>query len=150
MSVWEKLGGIHGKAATLLIVVFLAGTGTGYFAGRWQTIREMALEEPAQPLRTSRHPRRGYFMHRLETDLNLKGDQKERVRATLRQHLDRMREIRIQMRPQINGIINEARREIRVLLNSEQQQIFDQMVKEFEKRRHERRERWRKRMMHDR
>ncbi|MBT5368874.1 MAG: hypothetical protein HOL05_12595, partial [Nitrospinaceae bacterium] len=40
MSIWENLGGIRGKVAMVLIAVFAAGGGTGYFAGRWHALEE--------------------------------------------------------------------------------------------------------------
>jgi hypothetical protein len=89
-------------------------------------------------------------MRRLETDLGLEAEQLERVRSTLRQHHEQMRAIRKQMKPQVQGILAEARREIRVLLNTDQQRIFDTMIREFDERRRKRRERWRRRMMEDR
>ncbi len=148
MSVWERLGGIQGKAAAVLVIVFLAGGGTGYFAGRWQTLQERIETGAVNPARFSSQRRRGrrHFMRRLETDLGLEAEQLERVRATLRQHHEQMREIRKQMKPQVQGILAEARREIRVLLSTDQQRLFDTMVREFDERPRKRRERWRRRM----
>lgn len=145
MPVWEKMGGLQGKVAAVLIAVFLAGGGTGYFAGRWHGLQE-TIDRP--PLRRAgsrgrRGGSRGSFMHRLEADLGLQGDQKERVRAALSQHHDKMRSLRMEMRPQVENILQDARREIRLLLNSDQQSNFDQMVREFD----ERRRRWRSRFM---
>ncbi len=152
MSVWERLGGIQGKAAAVLVIVFLAGGGTGYFAGRWQALQERIETGAAGPTRVGSHRRGGrrYFMRRLETDLGLEAEQLERVRATLRQHHEQMREIRKQMKPQVQGILSEARREIRVLLTTDQQRLFDTMVREFDERRRKRRERWRRRMKEER
>ncbi len=149
MSVWEKLGGIQGKAATVLIIVFLAGGGTGYFAGRWQGLQVKIGNDSAQKAGFARRRGSRHFMRRLESDLGLEPNQLERVRDTLRQHHEKMRQIRSQMRPQIHEILQQARGQIRVLLNADQQRIFDGMVREFEERRRKRRERWKRRMMHD-
>ena len=145
MSVWEKMGGIQGKVAAVLIAVFLAGGGTGYFAGRWQGLQEKIDRPPLRRAGFGGRSRgtRGRFMHRLEADLGLRGKQMERVRAALRQHHDKMRSLRMEMRPQVATILQEARSEIRLLLNSDQQSNFDQMVREFD----ERRRRWRSRFM---
>lgn len=149
MSVWEKLSGIQGKAAAVLIIVFLAGGGTGYFAGRWHASQERIGSESAQKARFSQRLGKRDFIQRLETDLGLQADQMKRVRSTLRQHHEKMREIRSQMRPQINGILEQARGEIRILLNADQQRTFDKMVQDYKERRRMRRERW-NRMMRDR
>ena len=145
MSVWEKMGGIQGKVAAVLIAVFLAGGGTGYFAGRWQGLQEK-IDRPSlrrAGFRERSRRKRGAFIHRLELDLGLQGEQKERVRAALSQHHDKMKSLRMEMRPQVENILQEARREIRFLLNSDQQSNFDQMIREFD----DRRRRWRSRFM---
>ena len=152
MSVWERLGGIQGKAAAVLVIVFLAGGGTGYFAGRWQALQERIEAEAARPARFSRYRkrRRPNFMRRLETDLGLEAEQLKRVRATLRQHHNQMRTIRKQMKPQVKEILEKARREIRVLLTTDQQRTFDTMVSEYDERRRKRKERWMRRKMENR
>lgn len=149
MSIWERLGGIQGKAATLLIVVFLAGGGTGYFAGRWQGLRHSLEAGPRPPFVPSRRVR-DHFLRKLENDLQLEPTQLERVRATLREKHQKMRQIRRRMRPEVESLLQEAQREIRVLLNDDQKGRFDQMVKEFKERRRRKAERYRRREKIDR
>ena len=146
MSVWENLGGIRGKVAAVLIAVFAAGGGTGYFAGRWHALEESVGRESAR-LATFRQPRQSRrkvsdrFMRRLESDLQLQSAQAEKIRAALSQQHERMMGLRMEMRPHVEKILEEARREIRTMLNPEQQRNFDQILHEFD----ERRRRWRSR-----
>ncbi len=148
MSVWENLGGIQGKVAAVLIAVFAAGAGTGYFAGRWQALDERIAEESIvrasarrADYRKGRRGKQRRFINRLESDLGLQAAQMEQIRAALRQQHDKMMELRTGMRPQIEGILLQARREIRVFLNTDQQRSFDQIIREFDEHRQQRRER---------
>lgn len=150
MSVWENLGGIQGKVAAVLIAVFAAGAGTGYFAGRWQALEESierASIRRAEYRKKGRKGRRGSkrrFINRLESDLGLQADQMKQIRTALRQQHEKMMELRIGMRPQITDILIQARREIRVLLDSDQQRGFDRIIREFDEYSQRRRKRWRK------
>ena len=166
------------KASAVLLVVFLAGAGTGYVGGHKyaeyklhkefmsrdfesrtgaaehaasvaRSLRSKSLERGARirraesaksERRRSRGERR--FMRRLERDLNLNTTQRENVDRALERHYARIREIRSQMWPQISSIMQEIRRDVRSLLNAEQQTSFDEMVKKFEERRKEKRK-WR-------
>ncbi len=145
MSVWENLGGIQGKVAAVLIAVFAAGAGTGYFAGRWHALEENIERASAQRAEFRRARSRGkrrHFIRRLEGDLDLETNQLEKIRSALRQQHERMMQIRMGMRPQVQSILQDARKEIRILLNSDQQRGFDEIVREYD----ERRQRWRRRM----
>ncbi len=168
------------KASAVLLVVFLAGAGTGYVGGHKyaeykhhkefmsrafeprtgaaepaasvaRSLRSKSLERGARIRRTesakserrrSRGERR--FMRRLERDLNLNTTQRENVDRALERHYARIREIRSQMWPQISSIMQEIRRDVRSLLNAEQQTSFDEMVKKYEERRKKRWGKYRK------
>lgn len=161
------------KASAVLVVVFLAGAGAGYVGGhkyaeyklhkeytsRAFKSRIRATESVAPVARSVRGERaerragkarrrsRGEkrFMLRLERDLNLNPAQRENVDRALGRHYERIRDIRRSMRPQISSIMQEIRRDVRALLNAEQQTSFDDMVKKFEERR---KKRWRKYRKH--
>ena len=170
------------KASAVLLVVFLAGAGTGYVGGQKyaeykfhkdEQIRsardghfshargEGGLTRKAHPprlkyaeeserstrslrVKSSRHRSRGEkrFMRRLERDLNLNPTQRANVDRALERHYERIRDIRSQMRPQINSIMQEIRNDVRSFLDNEQKISFDKMAKKFEERR--KRRRWRK------
>ena len=156
------------KASAVLLIVFLAGAGTGYVGGRKYAEYKFHMEytsrvqpsrieskEPAASVagsfrarraksersvrRRSRGERR--FMRRLERDLNLNAAQQANVDRALGRHYERIRDIRRSMRPQINSIMQEIRRDVRSFLDDEQKISFDEMVKKFEERR---KSRWRK------
>lgn len=151
MSVWEHLGSIQGKVAMVLIAVFAAGGGTGYFAGRWQALNERVERESVR-MATFRQPRRSRkiserFMSRLESDLGLQLEQAEKIRAALNQQHERMMGLRMEMRPHVEKILEEARNDIRTFLNAEQQRNFDQILLEFDERRRHWRSRFKERSM---
>jgi hypothetical protein len=132
--------------AVVLIAVFAAGGGTGYFAGRWQALEERVESESVRRASYRKQRRRrkkssGRFMHRLESDLGLQSNQAEKIRAALKQQHERMMGLRMEMRPQVEQILEEARRDIRTMLNADQQSNFDRIIGEYDARR----KRWKKR-----
>lgn len=179
------------KASAVLLIVFLAGAGTGYVGGhkyaeyklhkdfmsRVSESRTGAAEPSAAAgsgteslVRAARSPRlkstedperkarslraksarrrsRGErrFMSRLERDLNLNPAQRTSVDRALERHYARIRDIRRSMRPQINSIMQEIRKDVRSFLDDEQKLSFDKMVQKFEERR---KRRWRKYRKH--
>lgn len=150
------------KASAVLLVVFAAGAGTGYVGGykyaeykfqneyktrafksRFRSAESVAPVARDERTRKARRRSRGEkrFMRRLERDLNLNPAQRENVDRALGRHYARIREIRRSMRPQINSIMQEIRRDVRSFLDNEQKTSFDEMVRKFEERR---KSRWRK------
>ena len=148
MSIWENLGGIRGKVAVVLIAVFAAGGGTGYFAGRWHALegtfervsirraefrrRQIRGRDLGRGRGRGMHPR---FIRRLERDLNLEAGQMQKIRAALQQQHEKMMQLRMGMRPQVERILHDARNEIRILLSSGQQRDFDRLILGFEEQR---------------
>ena len=178
------------KASAMLLIVFLAGAGTGYVGGHkyaeyklhkefMSRVSESRIQaaEPSAPagsgteslVRAARSPRlksaadpermaysrpaksarrrsRGErrFMSRLQRDLNLNSAQRTNVDRALERHYARIRDIRSQMRPQINSIMQEIRKDVRSFLDDEQKLSFDKMVRKFEERRKRRWKRSRK------
>ncbi len=157
------------KASAVLLIVFLAGAGTGYVGGRKYAeyklhmeytsrvqpsrietkglsasgARSVRAERAGSARRRSRGERR--FMRRLERDLNLNPAQRENVDRALQNHYERIRDIRRSMRPRINSIMQEIRQDVRSFLDDEQKTSFDRMVQKFEERR---KRRWRKYRKH--
>ena len=153
------------KASAVLLIVFAAGAGTGYVGGHkyaeYKFINEYKSRSDApKPLarmsRSSRakSPERGErsrrargerrFMRRLERDLNLNPAQRDNVDHALQRHYERIRDIRSRMRPQLNSIMQEIRKDVRSFLDNEQKTSFDRMVEKYE----ERRKRWRRSKKH--
>ncbi|MDE0332390.1 MAG: hypothetical protein OXL41_11030 [Nitrospinae bacterium] len=158
------------KASAVLLIVFAAGAGTGYVGGhkyaeykfhneftsrvmksriesaetatamsRARSVRAERARGERSARRRSRGERR--FMRRLERDLKLNPAQRTNVDRALERHYQRIRDIRRSMRPQINSIMQEIRRDVRSFLDDEQKISFDKMVQKFEERR---KRRWRK------
>ena len=155
------------KASAVLLIVFLAGAGTGYVGGHKYAEYKLHTEymsrtfksrigaeesvapaarsvrsQRAKRARSERRRARGEkrFMRRLERDLNLNPAQRANVDRALQSHYERIRDIRSQMRPQINSIMQEIRKDVRSFLDDEQKLSFDKMVQKFEERR---KRRWR-------
>ncbi len=105
--------------------------------------RFQKMERAPQHSRRARGEKR--FMRRLERDLNLNPAQRDNVDRVLQRHYERIRDIRNQLRPQINSIMQEIRKDVRSFLDNEQKISFDLMVKKFEERR---KRRWRKGRKH--
>ena len=144
------------KASAVLLIVFVAGAGTGYIGGRqyaeYKFLKEReSLRGARSPLsprqkrqkRRARNERR--FMRRLERDLNLNPAQRANVDRALQRHYERIRDIRSRMSPQLNSIMQEIRKDVRSFLDNEQKTSFDRMVEKFEERR---KRRWRKGRKH--
>ena len=156
------------KASAVLLIVFLAGAGAGYVGGhkyaeykfhneftsrdftprmaRTEAERRAASRTRALRAQSARGAKRRSrsekrFMRRLERDLNLNTEQRANVDRALQSHYERIREIRSRMRPQINSIMQEIRKDVRSFLDDEQKTSFDEMVRKFEERR---KRRWRK------
>ncbi len=104
----------------------------------------LRAESARSERRRSRGERR--FMRRLERDLNLNPVQRTSVDRALERHYERIRDIRSQMRPQINSIMQEIRKDVRSFLDDDQKLSFDKMVQKFEERR--KRRRWRRSRKH--
>ena len=162
------------KASAVLLIVFVAGAGIGYVGGHkyaaykfhndyMSSVFKSRIEattpaaavskarslraERARSERSARRRSRGErrFMSRLERDLNLNTSQRDNVDRALERHYARIRDIRSQMRPQINSIMQEIRKDVRSFLDNEQKTSFDEMVRKFEERR---KRRWRKHRKH--
>ena len=154
------------KALAVLLIVFAAGAGTGYVGGHKYAEYKfhnqyMSRSDAPKPLaRMSRSSRaksleRGVrsrrargerrFMRRLERDLNLNPAQRDSVDRALQRHYESIRDIRSRMRPQLNSIMQEIRKDVRSFLDNEQKTSFDKMVEKFEERR---KRRWRRSRKH--
>jgi sugar-specific transcriptional regulator TrmB len=133
---WRDFGGIREKVALVLIAVFAAGGGTGYFAGRWHARKDKNVKFSTKETKfRAHHPDRRmqrHFIRRLERDLNLQTDQMQKIQAALQQQHNKMMQLRIEMHPQVERILHDARNEIRTLLHSDQQLEFAQLIREFE------------------
>ena len=143
------------KASAVLLVVFVAGAGTGYVGGHKYAeykflkegkafgAREVRSRRARSVKRRARNERR--FMRRLELDLNLNPTQRTNVDRVLQRHYESIRDIRSRMSPQLNSIMQEIRKDVRSFLDNEQKTSFDRMVEKFEERR---KRRWRRSRKH--
>jgi|GEM_PF-1460141 len=123
----ERLRQINWKH---LIIGVLLGSIITVVVVKWKHVRW-------QEMRQDRYQR---LLEKFGSKLDLTADQKVKVAAILdvkRQKIDR---IRSEVRPRYEEVRLNAREEIRLLLNAEQQKKFE----ELEKERDERRKKWHK------
>ncbi|MDA1001335.1 MAG: hypothetical protein O2807_12575 [bacterium] len=135
MDFWNQTEGAKKKASLILLAILIAGIVGGYFAGRWHGQR-IAFAFASRQWGGAQG--RVHFMERLQQDLSLRADQREKMGTSLRLYHQRMMTLRNQYRPQIDGLIQEATQELRGFLDEAQREKFDVMVQHHRERRHQR------------
>jgi len=106
------------KVILATIVIFAAGAVTG-----------------ALLVRLSAHPRQGpggvrlEFLRRMERDLDLTTEQRERINRILKESQEQTRRIMEPVSPALHTELQRTKEEFRQVLNAEQQTRFDQLLK---------------------
>ena len=106
------------KVILATIVIFTAGAVTG-----------------ALLVRYSAHPRPGpggmrlEFLRRMERDLNLTGEQQQRIDKILKEGQEQTRKIMEPVSPALHAELQRIKDEFRQVLTPEQQSQFDQLLK---------------------
>ena len=119
------------KAVAGIVLVFFLGVlagGVGVYRFHRHRMDRFFRGEPGAMS--------GFLVHRLSRDLDLDASQRERVESVSRRTQEEMREVRRQLRPRVEEILEKGRTEIRAGLRPDQQARFDEIVAE---RRHRRR-----------
>ncbi|OGL59812.1 MAG: hypothetical protein A3J27_00770 [Candidatus Tectomicrobia bacterium RIFCSPLOWO2_12_FULL_69_37] len=151
----ESLRSPKAKATLAFLLVFLLGGGTGYVAGFWHGVaspwygygswwggwRGRQAGAPAPRGEDRYDARTERFLQRLGQDLKLNPEQSKRADAILRRHHERFIQLRREMAPRIDGILQEVRTELRSMMEPGQREHFDRMVRDMEQHRM----RWRER-----
>lgn len=81
-----------------------------------------------------RRPDAEQVTERIARRLSLTPDQKARVRRIMDDSFQKMKDLRDQVRPRFKEIRESARKDIRAILNPEQQAKFDKIAAEHERR----------------
>lgn len=120
-----------GMALAFYLVAVVAGAAAGVTVDRW-VLRERLVSEWADPRAMRR---------KLANDLELDATQRVRLDSILDARNRRYEELMAPTRPLLDSVTVNARKQIRELLTSEQQTIYDQMQREREEsRRQEKRQ----------
>ena len=114
-----------GMALGFYLMAIAAGAAMGVTVDRW-VLRERLVNEWADP-RAMRS--------KLANDLNLDDAQRARLDTILDTRNRRFEDLMAPTRPLLDSVSAEARQQIRDLLTSEQQTVYDQMRREREAQR---------------
>jgi Spy/CpxP family protein refolding chaperone len=112
------------------MVIFGAGVLTGALVVQW-----------APGTLGPRHQRTGFglgspggmrleFLRRMQRDLDLTADQRERIDKVLKQSQERSRKLMEPISPQLHLELQKAKAEFREVLNPAQQARFDELLKQ--------------------
>jgi hypothetical protein len=118
------------KAIASVILVFLLGAMTGALVTHTiyrQKMENIIKDEP----RTIRE----VIVQRLDRKLSLDPAQLEQVRAIVRETHSEMKNVRKQIRPQIDDILTRSQAKVRAILRPDQLEKYEKILAERKKRR---------------
>ncbi len=118
------------KGGLLLLVAFLLGGASGALGLCLYQLRTGHGEPGRDPARFQR-----LVLARLTRDLSLTAAQQQQVEGILRETGQEFAKLRAEFQPQLAAIRTGSRDRIRALLNPDQQQKFDALVKRWERHR---------------
>lgn len=122
------------RAFFYLVLVFLLGAVVGGLAMLWASRHGWAAERGEH----RRDPRGA--VEWLDRELKLSPDQRAQVEAILDETGQAYGAIRQRTRPEYDAVRQQGREKIRAVLNEEQRARFEELVREIDARRAERRE----------
>lgn len=122
------------KPALYLILVFLSGCLVGVFGNRLYQMRSVSASVSGRP--SSLELRRKYVTE-LRGRLHLSDDQVSKLQPILDATHRRVHEVMERRRPEMKAIEADQARQIRALLNPDQQAEFEKFRQEREKHRRE-------------
>jgi hypothetical protein len=99
-------------------------------AGPWFGVGGPWRGEPASP-----GGPKETLLRRLEAELKLSPSQCTQASEILNRHHERFVRLRREMDPRVDAILEDARRELRALMDPRQRECFDEMVQSTMKRR---------------
>jgi len=123
------------KVILATMVIFGAGVVTGgllvrstqrFPRMRWQ----QAPTPPRPPQPTVAGVMRLDFLRRMERELDLKPDQRERVDKILKEGQERTKRIMEPLEPELHEVVERAREEFLAVLTPDQKARFDQILKQ--------------------
>lgn len=111
-------------------LIFSAGAVTGAIVARKIAPRIVKTERVSPPPNFTQSPeRRKEYLDRLESKLNLSGDQKQKIDGILRASQTRLRSLWDNWEPQAKEEFQRTRKEITEVLSEEQRELYRQMRK---------------------
>jgi len=122
------------KGALFLLLAFLLGGATGAFGLGLYQARTGWWRQPRDPARFQQH-----LVSRLTRRLELRPEQRQQVEAILRETGQEFARLREEIGPRVRAIREGNRERIRVVLDPGQQEKFETLAQEWERRG----ERWR-------
>ena len=126
MNTWKLVSGVA--------LVFIVGALVGSLGTRFY------LKHQYRPFMPERGNRTAFIMKRLSKELGLSQNQKIAVEKIVAQTEEKLRAHFLQMRPEIDAIVDDGFTQIRKELDDNQRKQLDALREKFEKRRRARRE----------
>ena len=123
------------KVILATIVIFGAGVFTGALVVQYTTgIYETRHQRTWSGIRSAESGSPGgmrlEFLHRMQRDLDLTAEQRERIDKLLKQSQERTRKLMEPVSPQLRQELQRAKAEFREVLTSAQQLHFDELLKQ--------------------
>lgn len=118
------------KAIASVILIFLLGGVAGAFV--MHTIDQQRME---RFVKGEPHMMREFIIQRMNRELNLDQAQLDQVRTIIGETHSEIREVRKQIRPQIDQILQRSEDRVRAILRPDQLEKFNKIVEERKKRR---------------
>ncbi len=121
------------KVILATLVIFASGLATGYFIVEKPVERETAAAPrvitPGAPPPNSWQAQQKEFTRKLNNEVTLSPEQKERVDAALKESHERTKVIRDRIAPELREEVKRVREQIRTELTPEQLAKFDAAMK---------------------
>lgn len=124
------------KVILATMVIFGAGVITGALVVQFSSNQSLLQRQRAAHSGESPSPggMRLEFLRRMQRELNLSAEQRERVDKILKQSQERTRKVMEPVGPQLHQELQRAKAEFREVLTSEQQTHFDELLKQQQQR----------------
>ncbi len=118
------------KAILSIILIFLLGGMAGAFVMHTMDQQRMERMVKGDP-----HMMREIIIQRLKRELDLDQAQLEQVRAIVSDTHNEIREVRKQIRPQIDQVLQRSEDRVRAILRPDQVEKFNKIVEERKRKR---------------
>ena len=129
------------KAVLIAVAIFVLGMLFGSTLERWMGYAAMGPVGPGftrwgGPPPGGKGGPRGHqrILHRFSRELDLTENQKQKMRAILDESRERMRDVRRQVEQTMKPVLEESKSRIREILTSEQQEKYDRIREEMDRR----------------
>lgn len=118
------------KAAVSIMILFLLGAAAGALV-----THKIDQERIENILNGEQKTTREFIVQRLNRELDLDATQLEQLRAIVRETHTEVKNVRRQIRPQIEEILSHSQDKVRAILRPDQRVKFEQIIAERRKKR---------------